>query len=92
MDCAEEVAVLKREVGPIVGGEENLAFDVLRGRMTVLQAAGEVNAEAVQKAVARSGMRAEVWQEDGDGRNNGSSDQHFFAAFEPSSPPNIFGS
>ena len=61
MDCAEEVAALKREVGPVVGGEEHLAFDVLRGRMTVLQAAGAVNAEAVQEAVARTGMQAEVW-------------------------------
>lgn len=32
MDCAEEVAVLKREVGPLVGGEERLAFDLLNGR------------------------------------------------------------
>ena len=35
LDCAEEVAVLKREVGPVVGGEERLAFDVLNGRMIV---------------------------------------------------------
>lgn len=35
MDCAEEVAVLKQAVGPLVGGEERLAFDILNGRMTV---------------------------------------------------------
>ena len=28
LDCAEEVAVLKREIGPLVGGEDRLAFDV----------------------------------------------------------------
>ena len=75
MDCAEEVAALKREVGPVVGGEEHLAFDVLRGRMTVLQAAGAVNAEAVQEAVARTGMQAEVWQEDAEEPITGSSEQ-----------------
>ena len=35
MDCAEEVTVLKREVGPVAGGEENLSFDVLNAKMTV---------------------------------------------------------
>lgn len=36
MDCAEETAVLKREVGPLVGGEANLAFDLLNGKMVLL--------------------------------------------------------
>ena len=35
MDCAEEIAILKQEVGPIVGGADNLAFDLLRGKMTI---------------------------------------------------------
>ena len=30
MDCAEEVATLKCEVGPVVGGENHLAFDLLQ--------------------------------------------------------------
>jgi len=34
MDCAEEAGVLKREVGPLVGGEQNLTFDILNGKMT----------------------------------------------------------
>lgn len=61
LDCAEEVAVLKREVGPAVGGEGRLSFDILNGRMTVTGADG-VAPEAVQKAVAATGMRAEPWQ------------------------------
>ncbi|MCI0456224.1 MAG: hypothetical protein L0Z62_04490 [Gemmataceae bacterium] len=64
MDCAEEVAVLKREVGPLVGGEGNLAFDILNGKMTVSAAVGEVSAETVRQAVARTGMRAEAWGEE----------------------------
>jgi Cd2+/Zn2+-exporting ATPase len=57
MDCAEEVAGLKRAVGPLVGGEERLAFDILNGRMAVLPGPVEVSPQAV----ARTGMRAEVW-------------------------------
>jgi Cd2+/Zn2+-exporting ATPase len=39
LDCAEEAAALRRAVGPAVGGAEHLAFDVLRGKMTVLPSA-----------------------------------------------------
>jgi Zn2+/Cd2+-exporting ATPase len=60
MDCAEEVEILRREVGPVVGGSDRLAFDVLAGRMIVLGAAPEVSTAAVQKSVARTGMRAEI--------------------------------
>jgi len=35
MDCAEEVALLKNEVGSLVGHSDNLAFDLLKGKMTV---------------------------------------------------------
>jgi Cd2+/Zn2+-exporting ATPase len=62
LDCAEEVAVLKREVGPVVGGEDKLGFDILNGRMTVAAEATAPPGE-VQAAVARTGMRAEPWDE-----------------------------
>jgi Cd2+/Zn2+-exporting ATPase len=61
MDCAEEVAILKREVGPLVGGEDRLSFDILKARMTV--AAPRVAEGDILKAVERTGMRAQVWQE-----------------------------
>lgn len=61
LDCAEEVAVLKREVGPLVGGEANLAFDVLNAKMIVATA---VPPEQVQAAVAKTGMSAEPWQDE----------------------------
>ena len=35
MDCAEEVGALRREVGPLVGGEGQLTFDLLAGQMGV---------------------------------------------------------
>jgi Cd2+/Zn2+-exporting ATPase len=62
MDCAEEVAVLKREVGPVVGGADNLGFDVLNGAMTVPAGADPA---AVRAAVARTGMTAEPWRKAG---------------------------
>lgn len=63
LDCAEEVAVLQRAVGPVVGGEAHLAFDILNGTMTVRLAEKTVSETAVQQAVARTGMQALPWQE-----------------------------
>ena len=57
LDCAEEVAALRKEVGPVVGGEDRLSFDLLNGIMTV---ASPPQAAVVMAAVARTGMRAEV--------------------------------
>jgi Cd2+/Zn2+-exporting ATPase len=63
LDCGDEVAALKREVGPVVGGEERLAFDLLNGRMAVTGEVSPELADRIEKAVARTGMRAEPWQE-----------------------------
>lgn len=63
MDCAEEVAVLKRAVGPVVGGEERLGFDVLAGRMTV---PADADDDRVVAAVEATGMKAEPWSAGGD--------------------------
>lgn len=61
LDCAEEVAVLKQAVGPLVGGVDRLAFDVLNGRMTVAANEREVADEAIFKAIAATGMSAVPW-------------------------------
>jgi Zn2+/Cd2+-exporting ATPase len=62
LDCAEEIAVLRREIGPLVGGEDRLAFDVLNGRMTVADDAGHVPDRNIAAAVKRTGMAATRWQ------------------------------
>lgn len=62
LDCAEEVSILKREVGPLVGGGDHLAFDVLNGRMMVLESADATTAEAIRSAVGRTGMAADPWR------------------------------
>ena len=63
MDCAEEVAILKRVVGPLVGDPNLLLFDVMAGKMLV---PAEIAPAAVIEAVAATGMRAELWQGGGD--------------------------
>lgn len=75
MDCADEVAVLRREIGPLVGGGDNLAFDLLNGRMTVVESAPPVSADDIREAVRRTGMTAVEWRpQDGKARDAG--EQH----------------
>lgn len=62
MDCADEIAALKREIGPIVG-EGKLAFDLLNGRMSIDMAPDAELEARIEKAVARAGLRAEPWTE-----------------------------
>lgn len=61
LDCAEEVAILNRVVGPKVGGNEHLAFDVINGRMTILDTAKQLGDEEVVQLVADTGMSAKPW-------------------------------
>ncbi len=67
LDCAEEVSILRRAVGPLVGGEDKLAFDVLNGRMMVLEGAANAGVEPIREAVARTGMSAIEWRRGIDG-------------------------
>lgn len=64
MDCAEEVTILKRELSPLVGGEDHLFFDILNRRMTVTLNAEPVTGEAIIAAVRETGMQAEPWEPD----------------------------
>lgn len=60
MDCGDEVAALKREVGPLVG-EDKLSFDLINGRMSVGGNPSPELVARIEKAVTRTGMRAEPW-------------------------------
>lgn len=68
MDCAEEVAILKREVGPLVGGDSNLSFDILKGQMTVLPTASQVGLDPIVQAIRKTGMNAVLHQPERSGR------------------------
>jgi Cd2+/Zn2+-exporting ATPase len=63
MDCADEVALLKRALVPVVGSAERLQFDVLRGKMTVTEGDPAVTADHIVREVGRTGLRAEPWTE-----------------------------
>ena len=62
LDCAEEVAILNKVVGPRVGGAEHLAFDVINGRMTLLDSAKTVSDDELAQLVASTGMTAKPWE------------------------------
>jgi Cd2+/Zn2+-exporting ATPase len=63
MDCADEVAILRREIVPLVGSPERLGFDILRGKMLVAAGTPVITADHIVRAVGRTGMRAEPWQD-----------------------------
>ncbi|MBN2309745.1 MAG: heavy metal translocating P-type ATPase [Candidatus Hydrogenedentes bacterium] len=62
MDCADEVAMLRREVEPLVGGADRLAFDLLSAKMIVDAGDAAVSQEAIVRAVARTGLEAVPWE------------------------------
>ena len=64
MDCAEEVTALKRELVPLVGDEDRLAFDLLQGKMTVREGQPSVSAEQVLQGIQQAGLKAEPWVAD----------------------------
>ncbi|WP_375280886.1 heavy metal translocating P-type ATPase [Pseudooctadecabacter sp.] len=70
LDCAEEVSILSKVVGPKLGGAEHLAFDVINGRMTVLDSATSLSDAQVMELVASTGMSARPWDAE-----NASADQ-----------------
>ncbi|PHS22329.1 MAG: heavy metal translocating P-type ATPase [Robiginitomaculum sp.] len=61
LDCAEEVSTLQKVLGPLLGGEEYLAFDVLNARMTVLDTGKALSDEDIINAVGKTGMSASQW-------------------------------
>jgi Cd2+/Zn2+-exporting ATPase len=67
MDCAEEVEALRRELGPLVGGEEQLAFDLMAGQMLVAVPEEEVPDQAILEGVQRAGLTGVRVAADGQG-------------------------
>lgn len=64
MDCADEVALLRRELDPLVELPGRLSFDILRGKMLVEPGDPAITHAQVMEAVRRTGMRAEVWRDE----------------------------
>ncbi len=65
LDCAEEVATLRRALEHRAGVVE-LSFDVLNARMTVTFDDGQIDEDAIVAAVAETGMSAVPWEQQGE--------------------------
>lgn len=63
MDCSDEVALLKRSVGAVVGDEKALSFDLVKSKMTVDLDGDRVEEGQILSAVAKTGMQAVPWAE-----------------------------
>jgi Cd2+/Zn2+-exporting ATPase len=61
LDCSEEVAILRRDVGGLPGVVE-LEFDVVNGRMSVEFEPESTTDDQIVAAVAASGMKAIPWE------------------------------
>jgi len=63
MDCVEEATALRRELAPLLGGEEGLGFDLLRGRLTIEVGPEGPSSAAILAGIQRAGLRGEPWAE-----------------------------
>ena len=62
LDCAEEVSLIKRELVPLLGGDERLGFDLLNSRLTVDLEGVDVTSGDVLAAIERTGLKSEMWE------------------------------
>jgi Cd2+/Zn2+-exporting ATPase len=61
LDCSEEVAILRREVGG-KAGIINLEFDVINARMSVEFDPAALSENVIVQSVASTGMKAKPWE------------------------------
>lgn len=69
MDCADEIAMLRRELGGLPEVRE-LSFDLLNRKMTVEAEAQPGTIESIVAAIARTGMTAEPWSDRAEDRGS----------------------
>jgi len=60
MDCAEEIAIIKRAVDGLVA-EDALSFDLMNGRLFV--EGGEAQSADIRAAINKTGMQAILWSD-----------------------------
>jgi len=62
LDCAEEIAILKRALMPFVSDEDQLLFDLLNGKITVLPDDDAIEEKPLQQAINSTGLKAIPWE------------------------------
>jgi Cd2+/Zn2+-exporting ATPase len=60
LDCADEIAILQREVGPLMGDSGHLQFNVFSQTMVVDGPPPKVSPATIIQVVARTGLRARL--------------------------------
>ncbi|MCC5831655.1 MAG: cadmium-translocating P-type ATPase [Chlamydiales bacterium] len=65
LDCAEEVAILKRVVGGMEG-VESLDFNLIQAKMTVHFDPKKIDQKEIIALIRTTGMRAAVWEQRGE--------------------------
>ncbi len=68
MDCADEIAALRRELSTLPGVRD-MSFDLLHRKLVVEVEGTRTTAAQLQAAVHRTGMRAFTWEDRGDERS-----------------------
>ncbi|MBJ7449174.1 MAG: heavy metal translocating P-type ATPase [Parachlamydiales bacterium] len=64
MDCSEEVIALKKTLGHLLSNDEDLVFDLMNQKLTILYSDQEkVTFEEVMKGIHKAGLTAEPWQD-----------------------------
>lgn len=63
LDCPDEVAILRRQLMPLVRRDEALTFDILNAKMSVQVIDDGITVDAVRQSVAQTGMQAVSWDE-----------------------------
>ncbi len=58
MDCAEEVAALKKELSPFVGGQENLLFNILERKLIIKKSVSSIDQKFLVNSIRKLGMKA----------------------------------
>lgn len=66
LDCAEEVALLRRQLGSRAGVHE-LTFDVVKAKMVVTHNPAVIRQREIEDAIHCTGMRAEAWRPEPEG-------------------------
>lgn len=62
LDCAEEVALLKKALEP-VDGVQKLEFNIIQAKMMVLFEPHKISADEILSIIHSTGMRALFWEE-----------------------------
>lgn len=64
LDCAEEITTLLSEIGPLVGDEDKIDFNVFSQTMTVFDPPPALSVDAILQAIERTGLKGRVIEEE----------------------------